>query len=452
MLVNQESAELLEGWPTGRLLFFSRSLERHHFNLHNFGRADPVFESVDYILSKIVPSSSKCQVIPPAIQDGKLDRASGPLIRTSDRRHQTSFHAVARSGEAQSMQMLVHHSSPIYRDAKGQTPLHIAVKYNYPAMARFFCACGANQDARDCNGLKPIDYAHSESEFDWIFRVGYKLEQKDVNGETALLLFSKKNNLYVVISLLQQGAHTEEVDSGGRTALATACNLGHERIARVLIGYGAHVDVESYCNNTPLYYAARSGSVSIVRLLIQSGAQIEHEGKGRKTALIAASKYGQAEVVDLLLSEGANARCYDDNGNTPLLYAAEFGHLSILQLLLDEGDADIDEYDDDGLTALCVAAREGHESLVRELVARGASLQAQTSHGRTPIDEAEAMGRGPILVFLKEQSKWARRLPSRYHQPRHRLSSRVVRTVRYVKKSHPERYLVAALVIASAVR
>ena len=443
MLVDRGSAELLEGSPppTWRLQFLSRSLQRHHFNLHNFGKDDRAFEPVRYVISKFFPY----QDILTDIQDGKLDRASATLAQTEQR---APLHVAAMRGDAEIVQKLLesYNCDPNCRDIHGQTPLHLAVKYERPSVARVLCSFGADQNIGDRNNRHPIVYVHSDCELDWIFRVGHKLEEKDENSETALLYFSKRNRPHVVASLLQQGADTQAIDLGGRTALAAVCKLGHKRIARLLIKNGAGLEVESYSDKTPLYYAASWGHVSIVRTLVQYKAQIEHTSGNHGTALRAASIYDQIEVVELLLSIGANAQCQDATGKTPLIYAAEYGHSFILELLLDEGNADIDAHDKEGLTALCVASREGHEDIVQELVARGASLQPQTPQMRTPIDEAEAMGRYDILDFLTKISESDRQIQLRqYASPRRKRYSRVVR---FVKKKHPERYIVPAIVLA----
>lgn len=54
MLVQRDDATL-EGPSTGDPRILTRALERNHFNMHNFGKDDRVFQTVERVLKDIVP-------------------------------------------------------------------------------------------------------------------------------------------------------------------------------------------------------------------------------------------------------------------------------------------------------------------------------------------------------------------------------------------------------------
>lgn len=53
----QRNAAILEGPSTGQPRFINRTLERNHFNLHNFDENDSAFATVEWILRQIVPEN-----------------------------------------------------------------------------------------------------------------------------------------------------------------------------------------------------------------------------------------------------------------------------------------------------------------------------------------------------------------------------------------------------------
>lgn len=57
MLVEKDDA-VLDGSAAGQLRILVRSLERNHFDLHNFEKEDPVFHTVESVIKGLLSSIS----------------------------------------------------------------------------------------------------------------------------------------------------------------------------------------------------------------------------------------------------------------------------------------------------------------------------------------------------------------------------------------------------------
>ena len=364
---------------------------------------------MEVLLRKVVPKFLQYEDVLAIVADGDLASFNAAftrdssLVRVTNGMRQTALHIASARGHIEIAKALVkrYNADLTCKDIEGRTPLHSAVIHKSPAIARLLCAYGTDLHMLDNKNQEPTKYAQADSEIRWILEEGHDLENRDSSDQTALLWFSKQPNLDAVTSLLNQGADKEAKDAEGNTALAAACGLGHMQIARFLVNSGADLEAKNHEKKTPLGVAAEKGHRAIVSMLLEQHAQTEQVNIYGGTPLVVASRCGKVEVVRLLLNNGANVRVHNHDGFTALTFAAMFNHLSIVRLLLDKGHADINEYNKWGMTALCEAAKGGYESVAQELLAMGASLDAQTSQDRTPMKEAEANGHLAILDLLR---------------------------------------------------
>lgn len=92
------------------------------------------------------------------------------------------------------------------------------------------------------------------------------------------------------------------------------------------------------------------------------------------------------EVVQELLDLGADPSAGDVTGTTPLHFAAETNaQLEVLQALLDSGRARLEQAIVCDSTALHFAACRCNDAAVRALLRKGASVNARTRSGYTPL-------------------------------------------------------------------
>ena len=121
-----------------------------------------------------------------------------------------------------------------------------------------------------------------------------------------------------------------------------------------------------------------------------------------------AFRSGYQHVVSKFAAAGADLDRSDERGSTVLHRTVGAGPdaAPVLQLL-DLG-AEIDARDQFGWTALHVASAHGYADSVRVLLARGASRDLLTAHGKSALDFAVANRRADVVELLSERNPLGR--------------------------------------------
>lgn len=173
-------------------------------------------------------------------------------------------------------------------DKDGILPLMASVTDE--SLVALFLRYGANPNAADADGATPLHISAmmgAPGTARRLIRAGARLEARNKNGETPLMLAaSPLANLSNVRDLIAAGANLEARDKRGITALTTA--------------------------------AITENGAPLARLLLDAGARTEIPDDDGATPLIAAALTGHADVLELLLSHGANANAHDKKGQTAL--------------------------------------------------------------------------------------------------------------------------------------
>ncbi|MBN1629515.1 MAG: ankyrin repeat domain-containing protein [Thermoleophilia bacterium] len=124
------------------------------------------------------------------------------------------------------------------------------------------------------------------------------------------------------------------------------------------------------------------------------------EANGSALLMRAAGKNDVDEVARLLAEGHGYGPC--DNGITPLMAAAHAGALEPLRLLLAAG-APVDTQESHGYTALMLACNAGHAVCVRLLLGAGADLHAADDEGLTSLMFAAKNGHNDVVRILLER-------------------------------------------------
>lgn len=167
------------------------------------------------------------------------------------------------------------------KNAKGLTPLFIAVATGNKAVLELLLNRGANIKQKDT--------------------LGYPVLHRAVLHETAT---SGDNT--VVELLLKHGAKTNEESWIGYTALHLAAECGHERVAELLLNHGVDINKRNNRGNSALHLAAMSGHETVVQLFLKHGAKISEENMNRHTALREAIRYHRPKVEKILRDAGGS--------------------------------------------------------------------------------------------------------------------------------------------------
>ncbi|KAK7832135.1 hypothetical protein U0070_015282 [Myodes glareolus] len=313
------------------------------------------------------------------------------------------------------------------RDAKGQTPLMLAVAYGHIDAVSLLLEKEANVDAvdivgctalhrgimtgheecvqllleqdacvlcRDARGRTPLHYAAARGHATWLselLQIAQSEEDcclKDNQGYTPLHWACYNGNENCIEVLLEQKCFRKFVGNPF-TPLHCAIINGHENCASLLLGAidPSIVSCRDDKGRTTLHAAAFGDHAECLQLLLRHGAQVNAVDHSGKTALMMAAENGQAGAVDILVN-GAQADLSgkDKDLNTPLHLAISKGHEGCALLILDkiQDESLINAKNSALQTPLHIAARNGLTAVVEELLAKGACVLVVDENGHTP--------------------------------------------------------------------
>lgn len=299
----------------------------------------------------------------------------------------------------------------------------LSSKSNFTFTVRSLLDQGANANAKDSEvGDTALMRASERGHRDIVqllYERGADVNAKDKNGNTALHLAVRFENVAVVELLLKQGANIEATErESGDTALMIAARCGRNLIAGILLQAGAGVSRTNHKGATALAYAASNGQEGVAKMLLNSGAGLETQDDFGDTPLSVAAGWDKAEMVKMLLAAGAKVETRNYTGSTPLVRAADLGNRASMKILLDVG-ANIDAQNHNGDTAVMWVLNGVHgkeckcnfcselavrSDLFRMLVLRGANLSLKDKMGQSAIDLAkkyQGNNRADIISVLK---------------------------------------------------
>ncbi|KAM9493755.1 85/88 kDa calcium-independent phospholipase A2 isoform 2-T2 [Clarias gariepinus] len=271
------------------------------------------------------------------------------------------------------------------RDARGQTPLHLACERGATSCVRELLEeCQARTDIRDMNGDTPMHCAAKQ--------------------DSAVIVEVLCSQLCVGIN---------ELNQAGETPLHIACRLGKAETARALMGGGARCDIvggvgypihaamkhsargcaeailavnvnqlqaeDPVYGGTPLHWAK---TAEMCRLLLDRGCSLNYLSKTGESPLHILTKKGRYEAAMTLLTHGANPNIKGENGNTALHLAMKLDHMELIKALIVFG-ADVEIHNDLGETPGLIAARSSKG--FNELVYVAAAVSA-ISQGYAEVD------------------------------------------------------------------
>ena len=238
------------------------------------------------------------------------------------------------------------------------TPLVVAAASGHEKLALYLLERGANPNAKDAYGMRPLHYA--------LYK-GFHEVSSAKNEPTDRFGWRKQNMMELARALLVKGADPNariEYDFAPYDYAPVARSNGNNLPQITLVGA------------TPFFLAAAGGDVTAMKTLVE----------GR-----------------------ANPKLTTEHGATPLLVAAGVSHeagdwdeadmkaaLEATKMALALG-ADINATADGGRTALHGAAFQGANDLVRFLVENGADIEATDKYGQSAL--TIAMGDPEGLVY-----------------------------------------------------
>ncbi len=293
------------------------------------------------------------------------------LIRAADRGHAYVVGRLVRAG------IEIDHVNNL-----GWTALHEAVilgdgSERYLDTVRVLVAAGADvsiPSRRD--GLTALEHARSKG-YDAIAGVLERATAGDRtsrdHAERRLLRAATDGDADEAVLALRAGARLETRDGDRHTPLLLAVTHDRLAVARLLVALGADPDALDAQHDTPWLVTGVTGSVPMAEILLTARPDLTVRNRFGGISIIPASERGHVayvrRVVDTDIDIDVNH--VNDLGWTALLEAVILGdgsrrYQQIVRILLDAG-ADPAIPDGDGVTALEHAERQGQDAVARIL-------------------------------------------------------------------------------------
>ncbi|XP_052102817.1 ankyrin repeat domain-containing protein 50-like [Mytilus californianus] len=268
----------------------------------------------------------------------------------------TALHVTAAKGYFEiSKNLLEKNRKQIYYlDSKNMSPLHSASLNDHCELTHLFLKYGA------------------------------RINQKNSEGYTPMLLSCNYGHVKVIEILLQKHGNVNKCDNYGWSPLHMAASDGNTDLIKLLVKYKAKVNKQMNNGMTPLYLACNFGHLLAVEMLLESKADVKKcETEGWSPINIACLK-GFYDIVEVLICYGADVNKDTNTGQTPLYIVCRENHINILKLLLTHG-SEINKGDENEITPLHMACKKGKLDIVKLLSEFGALTNKCSKSGETPL-------------------------------------------------------------------
>jgi len=264
-----------------------------------------------------------------------------------------------------------------------------------------------------------------------LIKLGCNIEQRDQDGDTALIQAVLTGSERCVQSLIYARANVEVKDNRGKAVLEVGIErrkggIKYERIVKLLKGETVSVptapskehtdleqlkiaasggflaqffDVHEVQHSVVSKFLASAVGVGSLENLVQAlyfGGDIWHKS-GSWTAIHFAAEHGTPATVRVLLTARADIDRRDYSGKSPLEIAIEFGEPEVIRTLV-EANAEINVKD--RISALFWAVNFGNQDAVKLLLENHADVHAKTPDGVSPLVQAVCFGNAIMVAEL----------------------------------------------------
>ncbi|OMO54758.1 hypothetical protein CCACVL1_27607 [Corchorus capsularis] len=179
----------------------------------------------------------------------------------------------------------------VQANAKGQTPLHIAVKYGRFAIVEVLInrAKAVREDPEDPQGIE-----------------GAREMLRKMDHESNTALHIAAGNIGKLAMILDKFKSKAAHDGPhGRTALHAAAMAGDKRTMAIILEKKGYLTRKTDENGqTPLHYAAHLGSYGVVKLLLEKDPLAAYiaDTKTEMTPILMAARQGHGKIVSEIMS------------------------------------------------------------------------------------------------------------------------------------------------------
>ena len=220
-----------------------------------------------------------------------------------------------------------------------------------------------------------------------------------------LLAAIKRENMPVVVKLLEHGADVNICDDNGNTPLHVAIDKNRIDIVKKLLEVsGVDVEMRNDAGDTPIHRAVSCKNDFALDALINAGADVNIKDAVGDTPLHRAINFGNLEMVNMLLGcVRTKVNLQNATGDVPLHLASAEGKVDIMRSLLSAPNIDINIQNSVGNTPLHTAIDEKNFEAICVLLDAGADVTKRNSIGLLPSELLESNFSGKHLNVLKKK-------------------------------------------------
>ncbi|EJO68367.1 ankyrin repeat protein [Leptospira kirschneri serovar Grippotyphosa str. Moskva] len=222
------------------------------------------------------------------------------------------------------------------RNGEGYTPILLAVDLGHLEIVEYLLDQGADFLKKNSEGRTILHLTALHNDFEILDLFLEKeetktiLEDKDADGNTALLLASSHDSVECLEKLIQVGADILQLNASGKTGLEEAERQKYHHVTKIL----KKVLTEK------LFFAAKHGEDELCRNILQIGISpnpIDQEGN---TPLHVAVIHDRISTTELLFQWNASPFLKNLNGKSPLDIAKEEKKIEFVRILEPEPEKD----------------------------------------------------------------------------------------------------------------
>ena len=279
----------------------------------------------------------------------------------------------------------------------GKTPLIYTLEKNKETAFAFLIEQNADVKVLDSSKSSVLHYLAKSKYPKFIKQVivkGADLNQRNQDGDTAILVSVKDSNVLTFKELMANGADNSTKSLDGKPILIIA----HEFLLKAItanktkmfieiINQGANVNITTASNKSLLTEYIEKGNAEIVTALLKNGADKKVLDKDGNNLLHIACMIGKEEVVKVLLDNGFDLKEKGVNGNTPLIFSAQGGFSQLVSFLLNRG-AVVNEMNSRDETALLIAVGRQDLKTIKELLRAKANIELTNNVGNSVLIES----------------------------------------------------------------
>ena len=287
-----------------------------------------------------------------------------------------------------------------------KTALLMAIEYSDNETIELLIKYKANINHIDNEGNAPIDIATRLNKTDI---VNLLIKNGAPNDLTRAIKYGVTDQ---VEYLLSKSKNIDALDSNGDTALTLAIKENNVNLVKMIINKGANINIISFINNysdeySPLMIASKNGNKEIVNLLIKNGANVNLLNSSSMSALMTTTydrhliTPEQIEVMKILIDAGANPNLSIIENETTL--DRVWGNDIASKLLINNG-ADVNGIEIfSGFTKLMGAAYAGDDIMVKYLLNHGADHTFRDyEEDKTALMFAQDRGNNKVIKLLMD--------------------------------------------------